>query len=116
MVDLFNPGNYAVFNEVCAKCHKNGDTRCMYQGEDKMDTCDDILENCEKCIENTAEEGEVCYGEDSREYFLSKCQKHFEDSGMDVPQTPEEFVMHLSVYSGLYVSSLCLCSCFILLI
>lgn len=69
MADLFNAGNYATFDETCSKCHKNGETKCMYLGEDKMDTCDLILDTCEKCIENTAEEGEICYGDESRDYF-----------------------------------------------
>jgi len=116
MADLFNAGNYATFDETCSKCNKNGETKCMYLGEDKMDTCNLILDTCEKCIENTAEEGEICYGDESRDYFLSKCQEHFEDSGMDVPKTPEQFLTNISVYTGLYISSLCLCSCFILIL
>ena len=116
MVELFNAGNYATFNETCAKCHKNDETRCMYLGEDKMDTCDLILDACEKCIEDTAEEGEICYWEESRDYFLSKCQEHFKDSGMDVPKTPEEYLTIFGAYTCIYVSCLSLCSCFALLL
>jgi len=116
MVQLFNPGNYAIFNETCAKCHKNDETRCMYQGEDVMDTCDLILDRCEKCIEDTAEEGEICYGDDGREHFVSKCKQHFEDSGIDVPKTPEEYLTIFGAYTGIYVSCLSLCSCFALLL
>jgi hypothetical protein len=115
-VKLFNPGNYATFSETCAKCHKNNETKCMYQGEDSMDTCENILKMCKKCIENTAEEGEMCYGDDAREHFLPKCKEHFEDSGMDVPKTPEEYLTIFGAYTGVYVSCLSLCSCFILIL
>ena len=98
-VKLFNPGNYATFSETCAKCHKNNETKM-----------------CKKCIEDTAEEGEMCYGDDGREHFVSKCKEHFEDSGMEVPKTPEQYLTIIGAYTGTYVCCLSLCSLFALII